>query len=140
MLDAGPLATDRSIELGHAWHDGDITVMADRGRIAQVFSNLVGNALEFTPKGGRIDLQGKVVEGEVTFSVADTGSGIPAEDVPRLFDRFWQAQQARRAGAGLGLYITTGIVEAHGGRLWVESTVGRGTTFFFTLPTVPSSA
>lgn len=140
VLDAAPLAADRSIELGHAWHDGDITVMADRGRISQVFSNLVGNALKFTPQGGRIDLEGRVVDGEVTFSVADTGSGIPAEDVPRLFDRFWQAQQARRAGAGLGLYITKGIVEAHGGRLRVESTVGRGTTFYFTLPRVPTGA
>ena len=138
VLDAAPLAADRSIDLSHAWHDGDVTVMADRGRIAQVFSNLVGNALKFTPKGGRIDLQGRMVDDEVIFSVADTGSGIPAEDVPRLFDRFWQAQHARRAGAGLGLYITKGIVEAHGGRLSVESTVGKGTTFSFTLPRVPS--
>ena len=140
VLDAAPLAADRSIELGHAWQDGDISVLADRGRIAQVFSNLVGNALKFTPKGGRIDLQGRVAGGEVTFSVADTGSGIPAEDVPRLFDRFWQAQRARRAGAGLGLYIAKGIVEAHGGRLWVESTLGQGTTFFFALPIASSSA
>jgi signal transduction histidine kinase len=71
---------------------------------------------------------------EVRFSVADTGSGIAEEDLLHLFDRFWQARRARRGGAGLGLAITRGIVEAHGGRLEVESEVGRGTTFYFTLP------
>ena len=69
------------------------------------------------------------------FSVADTGSGIPPENVPHVFDRFWQAAtRAGRLGAGLGLPITKGIVEAHGGRIWVESKVGRGSTFFFTIP------
>ena len=72
------------------------------------------------------------------FSVADTGIGIARESLPRVFDRFWQATtQAGRLGAGLGLPITKGIVEAHGGRIWVESEVGRGSTFFFTIPAVP---
>jgi signal transduction histidine kinase len=72
------------------------------------------------------------------FWVADTGPGIAAEDVPRLFERFWQAQKDGRRGAGLGLPIVKGIVEAHGGRVWVESTPGRGSTFFFTIPDLPT--
>ena len=71
---------------------------------------------------------------EVIFRVADTGSGIAPENLPRVFDRFWQATRANRQGAGLGLPITKGIVEAHGGHIWVESTPDRGTTFFFTIP------
>ena len=108
--------------------------MADRGRIFQVFSNLIGNALKFTPKGGRIDVRGRMIGDEAVFTIEDTGAGIPPENLPHLFDRFWQARETRRAGAGLGLYIAKGIIEAHGGRLWVESTLGVGTTFSFTLP------
>ena len=74
-------------------------------------------------------------DAEVLFWVADTGAGIAAEDVPHLFDRFWQARKAGRRGAGLGLPIVKGIVEAHSGRIWVESTPGEGSTFFFTIPT-----
>jgi signal transduction histidine kinase len=70
----------------------------------------------------------------VLFWVADTGAGIAAEDVPHVFDRFWQARRGGRRGAGLGLPIVKGIVEAHGGRIWVESAAGRGSTFFFTMP------
>ena len=79
-------------------------------------------------------MSGRAHGAEAAFSVADTGPGIPADHVPRLFDRFWQAKQASRAGAGLGLFIARGIVEAHGGQLSVESVVGSGTTFTFTLP------
>ncbi len=134
LLDTAPLASDRSLELALAWEGPPAIVLADKGRVFQVFSNLVGNALKFTPTGGRIDVRGRVVGDDALFSIADTGSGIPADDLPHLFDRFWQARQARRAGAGLGLYIAKGIIEAHGGRLWVESIVGEGTTFSFTLP------
>ena len=134
LLDTAPLARDRAIELTHEWEGPPVAVSADRGRIFQVFSNLVGNALKFTPRGGRIDVRARAGSGEVVFSIADTGPGIPAESLPHLFDRFWQARQARRAGAGLGLYIAKGIIEAHGGRIWVESVVGHGTTFAFTLP------
>jgi signal transduction histidine kinase len=73
---------------------------------------------------------------EIIFSVADTGRGIPAENLPHVFDRFWQANRAARDGAGLGLAITKGIVEAHGGRIWVESKPGQGTTFFFSIPKI----
>jgi signal transduction histidine kinase len=134
LLESAPLARDRAIELTHTWQGEPVSVMADRGRIFQVFSNVVGNALKFTPKGGRIDVLGRVVAGEVVVSIADTGAGIPADSLPHLFDRFWQARQSRRAGAGLGLFIAKGIIEAHGGRIWVESTLDKGTTFSFTLP------
>jgi PAS domain S-box-containing protein len=109
-------------------------VLADRARVLQVFSNILGNAIKFTPAGGAIHVAALGGEREVTFLVADTGPGITAEQVPHVFDRFWRANQDDSRGAGLGLPIARGIVEAHGGRLWVESAPGRGSTFFFTLP------
>ncbi len=110
---------------------------ADRDRLLQVFENLLGNAVKFTGPGGRITVGAKAGDGEVEFRVADTGCGIAPTDVPRLFDRFWQAERPERRGAGLGLPIVKGIVERHGGRVWVESAPGRGSTFFFTIPTAP---
>jgi PAS domain S-box-containing protein len=116
-----------------------VRLSCDRERIERVFTNLIGNSLKFCTSGAAISVRGKVVHGEVAFSVEDTGPGIPAEQIPHLFDRYWTAHHARGTkGAGLGLYICKGIVEAHGGRLWVDSVVGRGTTFFFTLP-LPAS-
>lgn len=114
-------------------------VLADRDRLLQVFSNLVGNALKFTPEGGcvriRADADG---EGAVRFCVDDTGPGIPAESLPHLFELFWQARDRRATlGTGLGLSIARGIVEAHGGRISVESTPGEGSTFTFTVPLAP---
>jgi signal transduction histidine kinase len=100
-----------------------------------VFENLIGNALKFTESGGRITVGAAAQESEVLFWVADTGSGIAAEDQRHLFDQFWQARKNRRHGVGLGLPIVKGIVQAHGGRVWIESTPGRGSTFFFTIPT-----
>jgi signal transduction histidine kinase len=108
-------------------------VWVDRSRVLQVFENLIGNAIKFTTEGS-ISLGAKVEGGEVVFRVADTGVGIAAEDVPHVFDRFWQARRSQRSGAGLGLAIVREIVKAHGGRLWVESALGSGSTFFFTLP------
>lgn len=109
-------------------------VFADRERILQVLSNLVANAMKFAGDGGRITIGASALESEVRFSVADTGKGIPADQVERVFDRFWQKEKGDRRGAGLGLSICRGIVEAHGGKIWAESTPGRGSTFFFTLP------
>jgi signal transduction histidine kinase len=107
---------------------------ADRDRLSQVFENLIGNALKFSVGGGRITVGAAVREDEVLFSVRDTGAGIQPEHLPHLFDRFWQARRAEREGAGLGLPIVKGVVEAHGGRIWVESTPGEGSCFFFTIP------
>ena len=110
-------------------------VWGDRDRLFQVFENLLGNAAKFTPAGGRITVGARPGEKEIVFWVADTGEGISAADVPRLFDRFWQARKGERRGAGLGLAIAKGIVEAHGGRIWVDSAPGQGSTFAFTVPT-----
>jgi PAS domain S-box-containing protein len=109
-------------------------VSADPDRIAQVLSNLVGNALKFTPRGGRVKLQIEPGANEVLFTVSDTGPGIAPEHREHLFDRFWQADKATRTGAGLGLPIARGIVEAHGGRIWAENEVDSGSRFTFTLP------
>jgi len=112
-------------------------VRADRERLLQVFSNLLGNALKFTPHGGQVTL-GARAEGEVVrFWVRDTGPGIAPEALEHLFDRFWQARRGDRRGAGLGLSIARGLVEAHAGRIWVESEPARGSTFFFTVPVAP---
>lgn len=109
-------------------------VAMDRERILQVLGNLIGNGIRFTPEGGRITLQAERVGDEVMFLVSDTGPGILPEHVPHVFDRFWQAPGEAKSGAGLGLAIAKGIVEAHGGRIGVESVPGEGSTFFFTLP------
>ena len=108
---------------------------ADRDRLLQVFENLVGNAIKFTKPGGRIALGATVQEGEIIFSVSDTGRGIASTHLPHVFDRFWQAPGTERRGMGFGLAIAKGIVEAHGGRVWVQSMPGQGSTFFFTIPT-----
>ncbi|WP_299028026.1 ATP-binding protein [uncultured Thermanaerothrix sp.] len=110
-------------------------VLADRERIEQVLINLLHNAIKFTPPGGRIDLAAQMGESEVIFSVKDTGVGISSEALPRIFERFYKADQSRSGGGtGLGLSIARHTVEAHGGRIWAESEINRGSTFFFSLP------
>jgi PAS domain S-box-containing protein len=132
------LAASSELELRLELEPDIPDVLCDRKRLLQVFENLMGNALKFTPKGGCITVSAAAKDGEVQFAVADTGPGIAPESVPHVFDRFWQAAtRERQLGAGLGLPITKGIVEAHGGQIWLESTVGRGTTFFFTIPVAP---
>ena len=112
-----------------------LTVQADAGRMQQVLGNLVSNALRHTPAGGGITLAGRATQGGIRLTVADTGEGIPAGDLPYIFERFWRGDKARReAGAGLGLAIARQLVQAHGGRIEVESQVGRGTTFTIILP------
>ncbi len=109
-------------------------VWADSERILQVLSNLIGNALKFTPSGGAIEVEAARESGQVRFSVRDTGPGIAVDQLPHLFERQWQGQPGARQGLGLGLYIAKTVVEAHGGRIWVESTLGKGSSFFFILP------
>jgi two-component system CheB/CheR fusion protein len=131
----GPLAHERGIGLELRPPERDIAVRCDPDRIHQVFSNLVGNAVRFTPAGGVILLAASVQENQVELSVSDTGTGIAPEVMPFLFDRLQRPPaRAPGSGVGLGLSITRGIVEAHGGTLRVNSEVGRGTTFTFTLP------
>ena len=114
-----------------------LDIWGDRDRLLQVLENLIGNAIKFTEEGGCITVGARPANGEVLFWVKDTGAGIAPEDMAHVFDRFWQARRADRRGAGLGLPIVKGIVEAHGGRVWVESTPGRGSTFYFTVPPAP---
>jgi signal transduction histidine kinase len=114
-------------------------VRADRHRVMQVLSNLIGNSMKFTPPDGRIDVRGTRRDGQVLLSICDTGPGIPKEHLSDIFSPYWQAKRTERMGAGLGLPIAKGIVEAHGGRIWVESDPGSGTQFYFTLPIDTSS-
>ena len=109
-------------------------VMADPARVQQLISNLVGNAIKFTQHGGTITVRAELEGNEVLVAVTDTGAGIPAEHLPHVFGHYWQANRGDRRGIGLGLAIAKGIVEAHGGRIWVRSREGAGSTFFFTLP------
>ena len=122
--------------------DGDaadeIDVMCDRERVLQVLGNLLGNAIRFTPEGGSVQVKVQQLDDEVLFTVRDSGIGVSAKQLPHVFDRFWQATPKERLGSGLGLTIAKGVVEALGGRIWVESRPGEGTTFFFTLPLASS--
>jgi PAS domain S-box-containing protein len=128
------LADSRAITLIVAI-DGHVPrAKVDRHRIVQALSNLLANAIKFTPPGGRVELRARGEANGVVLSVSDTGTGIAKEHLPHVFDRFWQGAQAREAGAGLGLTIARGIAEAHGGTIFVESRVGSGTTFTFVLP------
>jgi PAS domain S-box-containing protein len=136
-----PLAEAAALQMQLEVGEDVGAVWADRKRLLQVFENLIGNAIKFTEPGGRIVVRATVEEQNVVFSVADSGPGIAPDSLKHVFDRFWQATtRERRLGAGLGLPITKGIVEAHGGRIWVESEIGRGTTFFFTIPIPRESA
>jgi signal transduction histidine kinase len=129
-----PLIAEKTIALREELPDYLPRISVDARRIVQVLENLVSNAVKHTAAGGEIHVSATSANGEVQVAVRDTGAGIPAENLAHLFDRFWQARGARRGGAGLGLAIAKGIVEAHGGRIWVESEVGRGSTFAFSLP------
>lgn len=134
-----PLARVKSVELDNALDDSSLpTVDVDRDRLLQVLSNLVGNAVKHTPEGGRVRVSASAAAGELQVSVSDTGPGIPPEHRQQIFDRFWRAEKTGGKGIGLGLAIAKGIVRSHGGRIWVESEEGRGSTFHFTLP-LPSS-
>ena len=131
------LSESGGVELQAVYDENLPLVHADPERVTQLLSNLVGNALKFTPAGGRVEVRVQPYHEGVLVSVIDTGEGIPADQLPHVFDRFYQVSGSRsgtRHGAGLGLPIARGIVEAHGGTIWIESVPGQGTTVRFTLP------
>jgi signal transduction histidine kinase len=132
---SAPLAAEQGVTLAVRSTVGDAAVRADAERLQQALGNLLGNAIKFTPRGGRVTLDASPADGAVRFTVADTGRGIAAEHLPHVFDRFWQVRETRRGGAGLGLAIVKGIVEAHGGTIGVESVPNEGTTFWIEIPT-----
>ena len=116
---------------------GDLVLFADHMRFKQILYNLVSNAVKFTPEGGSVTLEASSESDGVTISVTDTGVGIPAEERAAIFDKFYQVGTTTagvKEGSGLGLAITRGLVQMHGGNIWVDSTVGKGSRFTFSLP------
>ena len=133
-----PLARAQGLSLSAKIGKKKLMAKFDRYRVLQVLANLLTNAIKFTQEGGRILIEVEPVKQGVRFAVTDTGSGIASEQLGAVFERYWQAQSKSPRGLGLGLYISKGIVEAHGGRIRVESQVGTGSTFSFTLPGEPA--
>ena len=130
-----PQAEAKGLELDVRIEPADLTTWADRGLLERVIVNLVGNAVKFTPRGGDVAVRGQEEDdGGILLWVRDSGPGIPLEDQARIFDRFTQAGQRRQWGSGLGLTFCKLAVEAHGGRIWVESAPGKGSTFYVRLP------
>jgi signal transduction histidine kinase len=134
---ARPMAEDKHIDLTAAVAAPDTRIVCDRGRMLQVFANLLGNAIKFTGQGGAVTLSAAEDAGIVHLAVTDTGAGIPEDQLPHVFDRYWQGGRRPSSGVGLGLAIAKGIVEAHRGSIRAESTRGRGTTFVVDLPRGP---
>jgi two-component system phosphate regulon sensor histidine kinase PhoR len=132
-----PIAEKREIQLDLALGPPDSEAWCDREAVSQILSNLLDNAIKYTPAGGRITLGARLQGGWMELYVRDTGIGIPPEELPRLFERFYRVDKARSremGGTGLGLSIVKHLVAAHGGSIRVESQIGQGSTFFFTLP------
>jgi signal transduction histidine kinase len=127
-------AARKGVDFHHDFPERAMVLQADEARIGQVVSNLLANAIKFTAPGGSVRLSGAVADGEVVVQVRDTGWGMSPEQVARIFDRYWQAEGAAPHGAGLGLTISKAIVEAHGGRLAIATTLGEGSTFRVILP------
>ncbi|HET7584532.1 MAG TPA: HAMP domain-containing sensor histidine kinase [Gemmatimonadaceae bacterium] len=144
-----PRAVDHALRLVVESASDLPKVNADSRRLLQVLSNLLGNAMKFTPKGGQVVLSARAVDetagdaggrpDAVRFEVSDTGAGIAPEDLPHVCDWFWQAEHRARGGAGLGLAIAKGLIEAHGSRLRMESVPGQGSTFWFTVSTAAAA-
>jgi chemotaxis family two-component system sensor kinase Cph1 len=134
-IDAQPLADAKHISLVLDLIDPP-KIHADPHRISQVLSNLLGNSIKFTPEGGTVTLRARPRDGVLSVTIADTGCGIAPEHLAHIFDRYWRPKGSEGEGTGLGLYIARGILEAHGGRVWAESSP-KGATFVFTFPLEP---
>jgi PAS domain S-box-containing protein len=129
-----PMTKEKGLTLVRSGELLDVEVRADRNRILQVFGNLIGNAIKFCRPGDTITIRGERRGEEVELAVADTGPAISDAERPHIFEPYWSAKKYAKQGMGLGLYISKGIVDAHGGRIRVESAPGEGTTFYFTIP------
>jgi PAS domain S-box-containing protein len=134
-----PMAKEKGLSLVREDELGDARVHGDRDRILQVFGNLLGNALKFCNAGDTITIRGRRRGRELELAVADTGPDISDAELPHLFEPYWSAKKYAKQGTGLGLYISKGIVEAHGGRIWIERAPGAGKAFFFTVPIAPAA-
>jgi signal transduction histidine kinase len=130
-----PVAERRRVHFEAAGKDG-VTVRADPTRVSQIVGNLLGNAIKFTPEKGSVKLLATPQDTQVLFQVSDDGPGIPADNMSHIFDSFWQARKSDKRGVGLGLAIAKTLVEAQGGKIWVDSKVDHGSTFSFSLPAV----
>ena len=132
-----PQAQQRGVAISSVIDSNVPAVHGDAARLIQVLTNLLGNSLKYTERGGSVTVSASAQGDDVQITVRDTGSGIPADQLPRVFERYYTRKRgASKSGSGLGLSIARGIVEAHGGRIWVDSTLGEGTTFFIALPAV----
>jgi PAS domain S-box-containing protein len=129
-----PHAREKGIVIDRQCDLGESRLHCDRDRVLQVLGNLIGNAIKICRPADSITVTCAASGGQAVFAVSDTGPGIPEEELPHLFEPYWSAERHAKKGTGLGLYISKGIVEAHGGRLWVESTHGKGACFYFSLP------
>jgi signal transduction histidine kinase len=128
------VADAKGIRLTTQFAVRDVMVLGDRDRILQVLANLLSNAIKFTPAGGSVVIHSEIQNADVQVAVIDTGPGIPDGEIDAIFEPYRSISRQGQGGAGLGLYIAKGIVHRHGGRMWVVSRVGKGTTFCFTLP------
>ena len=129
-----PVAERRNVYFDAVPPDDGVAVRADPFRVSQIVGNIVGNAIKFTPEHGNVTMRAVANGNHVAIHVTDTGPGIASTDIDHLFDDFWQARTNDHRGVGLGLAIAKGVVEAHGGKIWCDSVLGRGSTFSFTLP------
>ncbi len=135
-----PMASEHKLRLASVTPAVPVHAICDRERVLQVLSNLIGNAIKFSPEGASIQVSAETRAGEVRVAVRDEGPGIAPDVVNHVFDRYWRAPERSKEGRGLGLYIAKGLVEAQGGSIGVESRPGAGSTFFFTLPLAPPKA
>ena len=129
-----PLAHEKQIELALVIPPDPVELRCDRARVEMALSNLLQNALKFTPSGGRVDVKLEEAEATLCWSVHDDGPGIPPEDQPHIFERFFRGAHPGVEGSGLGLAIVHSIAKAHGGKVWVESQPGAGSNFLIELP------
>lgn len=134
-----PLAAEKGVQLEGVGEQG-LLLHADRERLLQIISNVVGNALKFTPAKGSVALHLARSGPEAVFTISDTGRGMSPDELSRMWGRYWQAKRKPEEGLGLGLFITKGLVEAHGGRIWAESSPEAGSTFHFTMPLAGAAA